>query len=270
MKKTICAALLAAVAIPASMMAAQAVSKSVSTASIPGATVTPAQTAQAQLAEAARLWKQMEQTPAPQKFTLFAQAWSNLALVRKAWPNDKNAFVRSGVMQADLAGEFRLWNKAIGALQEILPAASKTAMEPQVEQKLGKAYEQSGNTAQAETHYLAAERAMHSTHVNRVESEAVLSSVALFYARQNKPAQAISRFREAANLPGQDAINKLHYQLSAAEQAARVGRDAAAPELSRFDDLVLAARKTNLSPVDATLVNHMTAHAQRIRDTVHL
>jgi len=268
MKKTICAVLLAAVAIPMSMMAAAA--KSVTTASTPRATVTPAQTAQAQLAEASRLWKQMEQTPAPQKFTLFAQAWSNLALVRKAWPNDKNAFVRSGIMQADLAGEFRLWNKAIGALQEILPATSKTAMEPQVEQKLGKAYEESGNAALAETHFLAAERAMRSTHVNRVESEAVLGSVALFYARHNKPAEAISRFREAANLPGQDAINKLHYQLSAAEQAARVGRDAAAPELSRFDDLVVAARKTNLSPVDATLVNHMTAQAQRIRDNAHL
>ena len=268
MKKMICAALLAAVAIPASMMAAT--SKSVSTVSTPGATVTLAPTAKAQLAEAARLWKQMEQTPAPQKFNLFAQAWSNLALVRKAWPNDKNAFVRSGVMQADLAGEFRLWNKAIGALQEILPVAANTAMEPQVELKLGKAYEQLGNTAQAGAHLLAAERAVHATHVNRVESEAVLGNVALFYARQNKPAEAISRFHEAANLPGQDAINKLHYQLSAAEQAARIGRDAAAPELSRFDDLVLAARKTNLSSVDATLLNHMTAQAQRIRDQVHL
>src|SRR5947207_2608010 len=153
----------------------------------------------------------MQRTSGRQKMELFAQAWGNLALVRKQWPNDKNAVVRSGIMQADLATEFGAWSKAIDPLLEILPAAAKTDSEPQVEMKLAQAYEQTANIAEAENHLLAAERAVHAAHSGRVEAEGILNAVALFYSRRNNPRAAIQRFREAANLPGQDAINKAQF-----------------------------------------------------------
>jgi tetratricopeptide (TPR) repeat protein len=266
MKKTLSIALFSTLVISASAFCAEG---TVSSSSIKGSATRLASPAE-QIAQASRLWQQMERTPAPQKLDLFAQTWANLALVRKAWPNDRNACVRSGIMQADLAAELGVLPKAVNALLEVLPAAAHTNMEAQVERRLGRAYEQSGNPAEGEKHFLAAERALHATHTNRVDSQAVLSSVALFYSHQNKPQEAIQRFREAENLPRQDLVNQLHFQLSILDEAARLGRDAAAPELAHFDDLVSAARRTTLSPVDATLVNHMTQHAQRVRDKVRL
>jgi len=255
MKRTILITLICVLLLPAATFAESS-----------NAMVSAAPTAAAQIARAQQLLQQLQQAPPAQKFELFAQAWGNLAIVRKRWPNDKNAVVRSGIMQADLAAEFGAWSKTIEPLTEILPAAAKTDSEAQVEQKLGQAYERTGNAAEAETHLLAAERALHSAHAGRVQAESVLSTVAMFYARQNKPQEAIQRFRAAANLPGQSAINKTHFQLNVADQAARLGRDAAAPELTRFDDLVLAARSTSLTPADATLLDHMVQHAQRLRN----
>ena len=250
--------------------AASTASAASSTSSSIKAQATPAASAAQQLAEASRLWQEMERTPAPQKMNLFAQTWSNLTLVRKAWPNDEVACVRSGIMQADLAGELGIMPKAVGALLEVLPAAAKTNLEPQVERRLGQAYEQAGNPTESEKHFLSAERALHATHLNRVESQATLSSVALFYSRQNKPQEAIRRFRQAGNLPGQDLVNQTRFQLSVVQEAARLGKDAAAPEVARFDELVAAARRTNLSSVDATVIDHMAQHVQRIREKSHL
>ena len=252
------------------VLSVSAVSAAPSASSSSRAQATAAASAAQQLAEAQRLWQEMERTPLPQKMNLFAQTWSNLTLVRKAWPNDKVACVRSGILQADLAGEFAAMPKAIDALLEVLPAAAKTSMEPQVERRLGQAYEQAHNIAESEKHFLAAERALHATHLNRVDSQSTLSSIALFYSRQNKPQEAIRRFREAGNLPGQDAVNQARFQLSVVQEAARISKNAAAPELARFDDLVASARRTNLSSTDATVLNHMVQHAQRIRETSHL
>lgn len=262
MRRTFVVATLSTLLITASAVCAPPiVSKNSSKAS-----ATRAVSAAEQLALAARLSAEMERTPPPQKLDLFAQAWSNLSLVRSAWPNDKNAVVQSGVMQADLATEFSAWQKVVDVLVEILPSAANTDSEPHVEQKLGQAYEQVGNAAESERHLLAAERAMHRTHLNRVESEEILSRLAMFYSRQNKPQEAMKRFREAQNLPGQDVVNKMRFQLSLIEQADRVGKNVAAPEFLRFDDLISESQRTALSPSDATLVSHMKQHAQRVHD----
>jgi tetratricopeptide (TPR) repeat protein len=231
--------------------------------------VTQAASAAEQLARAAKLEMQMERTPIPQKFDLLGQTMANLSLVRKVWPDDKKAVVRSGVREADLATEFNLLPKAIEILLEILPAAAKTDTEPQVEQKLGFAYEQTGNTVEGEKHLLAAEQAMHRTHPNRVESEGILSSLGMFYSRQNKPQEAIQRFREAEALSGQDVVNRMTYQLAVVRESARLGKDVAVQELARFDDLAAEAQSTSLSAADATSVSHMKNDAQRVRDKVH-
>src|SRR5438132_4146871 len=103
MKKLFAIALLATVVLPVSVLCAASKVTSASSK----ATATPAASASEQLAQATRLWRQMNQKTAPaEKLDLFAQTWANLALVRQVWPNDKTAFVRSGVMQADLAAEF--------------------------------------------------------------------------------------------------------------------------------------------------------------------
>ncbi|MGH9424524.1 MAG: tetratricopeptide repeat protein [Thermoanaerobaculia bacterium] len=228
-----------------------------------------ASSASEKLAIARRLSMQMTWAEGPLKFDLFAQTWANLELVRKAWPNDRNAVVQSGIMQADMASGFNLWPKSAEILLEILPAAVKTDAEPQVEEKLGQAYDQSGNPAEAEKHLLAAERAMHRVHPNRVESESILSTIGMFYTRQNKPLEAIQRFREAGALPGQDIVNRMQFQLSVVKQAARLGNDAGVPEFARFDDLIRESQRTPLSPEDATQIRDMKQHAQRIRDASH-
>jgi tetratricopeptide (TPR) repeat protein len=211
----------------------------------------------------------MRTPPGPQKFDLAAQVLANLSPVRMAWPNDKNAVVQSGIMQADLITGFGGWAKAVDVLQEVLPAAIKTETEPEVEAKLGQAYEQTGKALEAEKHFLAAEQAMHRTHPNRVESEGILSMTGMFYTRQNKPVEAIQRFREAEALPGQDIVNKIRFQLSVAEQAIRLGNNAHVAEFARLDDLILEAQRTNLSANDATMVSHLKEHAQRLRDALH-
>jgi hypothetical protein len=96
--------------------------------------VTPAASAAEQIARAVQLIQQMERTPPPKKFDFFAEAWSNLSLVRKVWPNDKSAFLRSGVMQADLAAELGVWPKVVETLVEVEPVAATTDAEPPVEQ----------------------------------------------------------------------------------------------------------------------------------------
>jgi tetratricopeptide (TPR) repeat protein len=208
----------------------------------------------------------MEETPQPRKMDLFAETWANLALIRRMWPDDKSAFVRSGIMQADLAAELGAWSYAVNPLLEVLPAAAKSDVEPQVERRLGQAYEQMGNVADAERHFLAAERTMHSAHLNRGESQAILTKLGWFYSHHGKPREAIQRFREAQNLPGQDLLSQANFQLAILQQTVPLGKDAAAPEFARFDDLVAVAHRTTLSPGEAAEVNHMVQHAQRLRD----
>ncbi len=58
--------------------------------------VTPASSAEAQLAQASRLWQQLERTPPPQKQDLIAEAMGNLVIVRKLWPNDKRLLATTG------------------------------------------------------------------------------------------------------------------------------------------------------------------------------
>jgi tetratricopeptide (TPR) repeat protein len=243
------------------LIACSAIASSASKAS-----VTPAASAEAQLAQASTLWAQMERTPPPQKFDLVAQVLGNLAIVRKQWPNNKDAVIRSGIMQADLAEEFGVLPQAVDGLLETLPAASKTDMEPGVELRLGKAYEQMGNATEAEKHFQGAEKALHGSHLNRIESTDILNNVGLFYARQNKPSDAIRRFHDAQKLPGQDVVRRASLQLSAVKEAMKLDKGASAQELAQFDDLVAEAQRTNLSHDDAAAIGNMQQHAKHIRD----
>jgi tetratricopeptide (TPR) repeat protein len=233
--------------------------------SVKGSAV-PAPSADAQLAQASRLWQQMDRAPLPQKLDLLAQTMANLALVRKQWPNDKRAVARSGIMQADLAAEFGALPKAIDGLLEALPAASKTDMEPGVELRLGKAYEQIGNAAEAEKHFLGAERTMHASHLNRVESEDILSSTGLFYSRQQKPSEAIRRFHEAQRLPGQDVVNRATLQLQVLREAVKINGETSIQEFASFDDLMAEAQRSTLGHGDAALIADVQKDAKSVRE----
>jgi tetratricopeptide (TPR) repeat protein len=208
----------------------------------------------------------MERTPLPEKLDLIAQTFGNLALVRRQWPNDKRAVVRSGIMQADLAAELGALPKALDALLEALPSASKTDQEPAVEWRLGKAYDESGNPAEAEKHFLNAERTMRSSHLNRVESQNILNSSGLFYSRQEKPAEAIQRFHEEQLLPGQDVVGKAVLQLSVVKEAVKLSKGESAKELAELDSLIVEAQRTNLGHDDAALMGDLQKHAKRIHD----
>jgi len=208
----------------------------------------------------------MEQTPPPQKFDLVAQVLGNLAIVRKQWPNNKAAVARSGMMQADLSEELGVLPQAIDGLLEALPAASKTDMEPGIELRLGKAYEQMGNATEAEKHFQGAEKALHGSHLNRIESTDILNNVGLFYARQNKPSDAIRRFHDAQKLPGQDVVRRASLQLSAVKEAVKLDHGVSTQELAQFDDLIAEAQHANLSHDDAAAISNMEQHAKRLRD----
>jgi len=228
--------------------------------------VTPASSAEAQLAQASRLWQQLERTPPPQKQDLIAEAMGNLVIVRKLWPNDKRAVVRSGIMQADLLAEFGGLPLAINALLEALPAASKTDQEPGVELRLGKAYDQSGNPVEAERHFLNAERTMRSSHLNRLESHEILNSVGLFYSRQDNPAEAIQRFHEAQLLQGLDVVAKANLQLSVVKEAIKLPKEQWTKEFATFDSLIAEGRRTTLSPGDAAAIEDLQKHATKVRE----
>jgi tetratricopeptide (TPR) repeat protein len=234
------------------------------------ARVSRAASAAEQIARASSLWMQMDHTPLPQKMDLLAEAWANLALVPKAWPNDANAVVRSAVMEADVAAEFGLWGKVVRPLTDALPSAAKTNSTAEVEERLGQAYAEIGDPSAAEEHYLAAERAMHTDHVNRVESQAIVSGLANLYARQNKRPEALQWFHAARDLGGQDAAHRVVFQTLAAEQALRIDRKTLTAELAQLEELIAAARRTTLSPADATTVNHAEQQADRIRAAAHM
>jgi tetratricopeptide (TPR) repeat protein len=191
---------------------------------------------------------------------------ANLDLIHRQWPNDKRAIVRSGIMQADLAAEFGALPKTIDALRLALAAASNTDQEPSVEWRLGKAYDEAGNPAEAEKHFLNAERTMRSSHLNRIDSQNILNTSGLFYSRQGKPEEAIRRFHEEQLLPGQDAIGKAVLQLSVVKEAVKLSKEESAKELADLDSLIDQAQRTNLGHDDAALIGDLQKHAKRIHD----
>ena len=103
-------------------------------------------------------------------------------------------------------------------------------------------------------------------HINRIESTDILNNVGLFYARQNKPSDAIRRFHDAQKLQGQDVAERASLQLSVIKEAAKLDKDISAQELAQFDDLVAEAQRTNLDHDDAAAISNMQQHAKHIRD----
>ncbi len=232
--------------------------------------VIPAANGAEQIRRAIQLQQKIYQVQLPQqKFDALAETMANLQIIPKVWPNDTAAIVRGAIMQADLGAEFGLYPNIIEALLPILPLVGNTTSEAGVERRLGEAYEMSGKFVEAEKHLLAAERSLAPT-ANRVEAEAVLGNVAMFYSRRNQPREAIKRLRRQGQWPGQDVVNKMISQLEILKNAVRLrddpAHDVARQELARFDDLLFLARGTILSPGDAHLVESMAQHAQRIKN----
>jgi len=169
-------------------------------------------------------------------------------------------------MQADLTAEFGALPKAIDALLEALPAASKTDMEPGVELRLGKAYEQQGNAAEAEKHFLGAERTMRASHLNRVDSEDILASTGLFYSRHQKPLEAIQRFHESQRLPGQDVVNRAMLQLQVLREAVKTNAETSKQEFAAFDDLIAEVQHSTLGHGDAVVIADVQKDAKDLRE----
>ena len=234
------------------------------------ARTTQAASATEQIERAAALIRQMNATTlASQRMDLLAQAWSNLALVGKAWPNDPNAIVRAALMQADLAGEFGMWQQVIDPLTAAAAVAPKVNSAARVESKLGKAYAMVGDFASAEQHYSAAVHAVTVEHLDRVEAEDILAAAAHVYGEMHDAADAIRLLHQARDLPGQDSVNKAMFQLYATQEAAHFDKGIAVQELARLDALIDEARGTNLSPKDAKLIGGFTHAADQIRDSLH-
>jgi len=233
--------------------------------------VTPAANGAEQIKRAIQLQRKIDEAQLPQqKFAALTETLANLKIIPKTWPNDTAAVVRGAMLQADIGAEFGLFPVITDALLPVIPLVQKTAQEPDVERRLGEAYEMMGKYVEAEKHLVAAERSLTPKLMDCADANAVLTSVAMFYARRNQPREAIKRLRRKAELPGQDVVNKMISQLEILKQAVRLSDDpayaVARQELATFDDLLFRARGTTLSSQDARLVENMANHAQRIKN----
>lgn len=236
----------------------------------PAVYVQTAPTAAEQLKRAQDMIHKVGQVKDPQqRFAAFAEAHANLTVIRKQWPNDKGAIVRSALMQSDLGIAWNLPQNVVDDLTPVLPLVAKTADETIVERRLGQAYEHLHNGTEAEKHLLAAEQALHGAHVNIVDSEATLDAVAMFYLRQKKPREAIARFHAVADLPGQSPLLKASSALSSLQAALTLddepGHDTANRESQALDQYIYEARQKNLPPNLAVVVESIAAHAKRLR-----
>jgi tetratricopeptide (TPR) repeat protein len=204
----------------------------------------------------------------------FAQAWANLYMVRRVWPNDASASVQSALLLADLGAAWGLQKNIVEVLNPALKDAKGTADEPRLEYRLGRAYEELGDAASAEQHLLAAERSLLSAHSGKVESSAVLMALGLFYKRHAQDRAAIQRFHSARDLTGQDPLHQAECQLEALKAAAELTddptHDTARAEFDVCLRKITSARGTKVTVSDNRTINTLESDANRIRDRLRL
>ena len=236
-------------------------------------TVRDAPSAAEQMKQAIHCIDLMHQAATQQsRFENFTAAIKNLELLQERWPSHTAPVLQSAVMIADLALEWRTPGKAIEALQRVERRAGATPYETGVERRLANAFEMRGDATAAEIHYIAAESGIRK-NTPVPEKTAALSQFAIFYAHRANPREAVKRFHKLAVSPELDDVQSITYHVAASEEAFQIRDDprhtAGAEELAQLDARVSAARTHQLTPSDATFINHAALQAQRLRDQYH-
>lgn len=202
---------------------------------------------------------------------------ANLDVVRRVWPKATAAIVEAAHLQADVALEFNLPRNAVDALAAALPAAKATTHEAWLEYRLGMAFELSGQLTNAEEHYITAERNVQFARLERIERNDALQRIGQFYARQNKPREAMKRFREAAGLAGQRPADRALYHLMALREAVRLQDDPDKFEARRETKAVRAAirdaradARTTGHPHEANVIADVEQETDRLAGELDL
>jgi tetratricopeptide (TPR) repeat protein len=195
---------------------------------------------------------------------------ANLDVIRQAWPTATDAIVDAALTQSEIAMEFNMPRNAVDALAAALPTAAKTRHDARVEYRLGAAHEASGQFAEAEKHFLAAERSPNFKKLDRFDADSALQTIALFFMHQNKPRESMKRFRAAAELPNQTASGKARNRLSALKEAMRLKDDSERSEAKReaqaLREVLRSARadKSPRRPADAQILADIERDMQRV------
>lgn len=158
---------------------------------------------------------------------------ANLDVVRQRWPKATDAIIEAAFLQADVALEFNMPRNAADALAAAVPAAANTERDAWVQFRLGAAREAAGQLADAEKHFLAAETSPRFKKLDRIDANEALQTIGMFYVRQNKPREAMKRFRLAAELPNQTPEHAALHRLSALREAVRLKDDDSKAEAKR-------------------------------------
>jgi hypothetical protein len=143
----------------------------------PGVTVVPAATAAAQIERGRALSEKFYRAQSDQeREAAFAEAWANLAILARVWPTDTSALLEGALIRADLASNWGLHQNIVEVLVPVAEYAKGTPREPDVELRLGQAYERLGNARDAEVHLTAAERSLPSIHACPIRTPSTMQA----------------------------------------------------------------------------------------------
>jgi tetratricopeptide (TPR) repeat protein len=233
--------------------------------------VHPKATAADQFRQASALRMKIYETRTPEdRFKAIAETFQNLEVIPKLWPNDTNTVLKSAVVLGDLALEWHFPNVAIAGLKDTVHLATGSVYEPDLERRLGESYSEAQQFDEAETHFKAAERSLHSVPANAVQVQGVLTASARFYAyRRHNPREAITRYRQLAEWKGQDPVVQVMAALASARLAVKLtdepDKATAKQELASLDRHINDARGAKRTPEDAAVVETVAREVTRLR-----
>lgn len=147
------------------------------------------------------------------------QVMSSLAIVPVRWPEAKAAVLESSLMRADLALQWEMPQNAVESVLPILRQSEMTNYHVELEERLGRAYLQLGDTVKGEAHLVAASKSPMFSKVNHAVATGVLQELAMLYSRTGRSREAAKQWRSAAMLPSQTPNNRAAFLLAALKEA---------------------------------------------------
>jgi tetratricopeptide (TPR) repeat protein len=216
-------------------------------------TVSVKATARAQLAYCDELRAQMHAQGADEYATMQAvlTVVACLSAVPSKWPNATEDVIDAYRATADLLAHHNMQRQAIEALEKALPISMNTPHQLGIQRRLGSLYARLGDTVSAEAIYLEAETSAIFDQAHLLERAKLLNVMALFYSRTGRPAEAMKRFRKAAELGNVDDIERAALLVASLEESMKLrgeeGRVVARREFAEVQALVGQLRSRPLN-----------------------
>lgn len=226
-------------------------------------------TPELQLKKAMRIAATAHDGTKEERLQRFAEAAANLGAVRYAWPNDTGAVLESAIIQAELALGLGQTDNAIAVLEPYVYLAERSGDIAVVHSMLIDAYGNKGDTRNIERHIKDGDHALRTTKVPTTDAYKFLNSAANYYMTHRMPREAVKRYRQMADLPGEQpefaALSKLSSLKAACMIAEDPRHDTARQEAKELDDLIFKARSNNRSAAEAAIIENVARDAAKIR-----